>query len=101
MPASPAVEPQPLSGLHLLLTYECNFECDHCFVWGGPEQGGTMTAEFIEEILHQAKQLGSIEWIYFEGGEPFLQYPLLRDGVQSRGTARTAGHPYRGTRGLW
>jgi len=66
----------------LLLTYECSFECDHCFVWGGPDQGGTMTAGLIRDILSQAQQLGSIEWIYFEGGEPFLFYPLLREGVQ-------------------
>ena len=32
-----------LSGLHLLLTYQCTFECDHCFGWGGPFQTGTMT----------------------------------------------------------
>jgi len=73
---------QPLTGLHLLLTYECTFECDHCFVWGGPEQGGTMTLGFIEEILRQAQQLGSIEWIYFEGGEPSLHYSLLREGIR-------------------
>jgi len=77
-----SIASQPLTGLHLLLTYECNFECDHCFVWGGPEQGGTMSAELIEDILRQAQRLGSIEWIYFEGGEPFLHYPLLRGGVQ-------------------
>lgn len=72
----------PLSGLHLLLTYECNYECDHCFVWGGPSQTGTMTLETIEHILGQARALGTIEWIYFEGGEAFLYYPILRAGVR-------------------
>ena len=71
-----------LSGLHLLLTYECNFECDHCFVWGGPSQNGTMTVETIEIILTQAKELGTIEWIYFEGGEAFLYHELLCSGVR-------------------
>jgi molybdenum cofactor biosynthesis enzyme MoaA len=37
-----------LSGLHLLLTYECNFECDHCFVWGSPQNTGTMTLKDIQ-----------------------------------------------------
>ncbi len=32
-----------LTGLHLLLTYRCDSECDHCFAWGGPGQEGTMT----------------------------------------------------------
>ncbi|MGD2143647.1 MAG: radical SAM protein [Anaerolineae bacterium] len=71
-----------LSGLHLLLTYQCNFECDHCFVWGSPWQSGTMKLEDIREILRQAEALGTVEWVYFEGGEPFLYYPILSRGVQ-------------------
>jgi hypothetical protein len=71
-----------LSGLHLLLTYECNYECDHCFVWGGPSQTGTMTLDVIEHIIEQARALGSVEWIYFEGGEPFLYYDTLVAGVR-------------------
>ena len=78
----------PLSGLHLLLTYECNYECDHCFVWGGPSQTGTMTVKTIEHILGEADALGTIEWIYFEGGEPFLYYDTLVAGVRK---ARESG----------
>ncbi len=70
-----------LSGLHLLLTYKCIFECDHCFVWGGPKQSGTMTLMTIDLALRQAKETG-VEWIYFEGGEPFLFYAVLREGVE-------------------
>jgi len=73
--------PEPLSGLHLLLTYACNYECDHCFVWGSPSQSGTMTIETIEHILAEAEALGTIKWIYFEGGEAFLYYQVLRSGV--------------------
>lgn len=75
-PSSP-----PLSGLHLLLTNQCPFECDHCFVWSGPFQTGTMTLDIVEHILKQAEELGTIEWIYFEGGEAFLYYPILLSGV--------------------
>jgi MoaA/NifB/PqqE/SkfB family radical SAM enzyme len=71
-----------LTSLHLLLTYQCVFECDHCFVWGSPKQSGTMTFEQIREILRQAHEPGTIESIYFEGGEPFLYYPVLVEGVQ-------------------
>jgi len=71
-----------LTGVHLLLTYECNFECDHCFVWGSPRQRGTLNAEQIREILAQAMSLGTVEWIYFEGGEPFLYRAELIQGVR-------------------
>lgn len=40
-----------------------------------------MTAESLEHILAEAKALGTIEWIYFEGGEAFLYYDALRSGV--------------------
>jgi MoaA/NifB/PqqE/SkfB family radical SAM enzyme len=71
-----------LSGLHLLLTYQCNLECDHCFVWGSPWQSGTMILQNIRLILKQAKELDTIEWIYYEGGEPFLYYAVLLKGTQ-------------------
>lgn len=78
-PESPST---PLSGLHLLLTYECNFECDHCFTWGAPSQTGTMTAESVEHVLAEAEATGTIKWIYFEGGEAFLYYHVLCSGVR-------------------
>ena len=71
-----------LTGLHLLLTYQCIFECDHCFVWGSPWQRGVMTLPKIKDILQQALELGTVDSIYFEGGEPFLYYPVLLAGVR-------------------
>lgn len=76
-----------ITGLHLLLTYQCNFECDHCFVWGSERQTGTMTTRDIELILDQATDTGTVEWIYFEGGEPFLHYDTLLSGVQAAAVA--------------
>jgi len=76
-----------LSALHLLLTYRCTQACDHCFVWGSPRQRGTLSLIAIREILRQAEQLASIEWIYFEGGEPFLYYPILVYGVREAHSA--------------
>lgn len=70
-----------LNGLHILLTYQCTSECDHCFVWGSPWQSATLTLSQLRDILRQAHTQPSIEWIYFEGGEPFLFYPLLLAGV--------------------
>jgi hypothetical protein len=71
-----------LTGLHLLLTYKCTFECDHCFVWGSPRQEGVMTVDDVRNILRQARDTRTIQSIYFEGGEPFLYYPILVRGVQ-------------------
>jgi MoaA/NifB/PqqE/SkfB family radical SAM enzyme len=71
-----------LSGLHLLLTYQCTFECDHCFVWGSPWQTGTLTLDNIRHIVREAQDLGTIRSIYFEGGEPFLYYATLLAGVR-------------------
>ena len=71
-----------LSGLHLLLTYQCTLACDHCFVWGSPWQRGVMTLEDIHRILAQAEETGTIKTICFEGGEPFLYYATLLKAVQ-------------------
>ena len=70
-----------LTGLHVLLTFRCIFECDHCFVWGSPRQNGALGIDQIERVLVQAKEAG-VQWIYFEGGEPFLYYAELVRGVR-------------------
>ena len=77
-----------LTGIHFLLTYQCTFECDHCFVFGSPFAPGTFTIEQLRNALDEAKKIGTIKWIYFEGGEPFLFYPLMLEGVR---LARNAG----------
>ncbi len=87
-----------LSGLHILLTYQCTFECDHCFVWGSPRQTGVLTLEQIEDVLQQAKEAG-VEWIYFEGGEPFLYYAVMVKGVKM--AAELGFHIGVVTNGYW
>jgi MoaA/NifB/PqqE/SkfB family radical SAM enzyme len=71
-----------LKGIHFLLTYKCNFECDHCFLYCGPHSEGTFTLEQFRTVLDEAVKIGTIEWIYFEGGEPFLFYPIMVEGVK-------------------
>ena len=70
-----------LTGLHFLLTYQCTFECDHCFAWGSPFQKGVMKLGDIRGYLQQAKETGTVTSVYFEGGEPFLYYATLLRGV--------------------
>ncbi len=73
------------TGVHFLLSYRCTNECDHCFLWSSPRTpaSGTMTLAQINEVLRQAKELGTVEKIYFEGGEPFLYYPVLLGGLRA------------------
>ncbi len=71
-----------LTGLHLLLSYKCTHECDHCFVWGSPFAVGTMTLSQIRDIYRQAAELGTVRDIFLEGGEPFLYYPVMVKAVE-------------------
>lgn len=73
----------PITGLHLLQTYKCPFECDHCFLFSRPQAKGTMTIPNIREILNQAKKTPNIEMIFFEGGEPFLYYQTMLWGLRT------------------
>ena len=77
-----------LKSVHLLLTYKCDGECDHCFVWSSPQAPGTMRLSQVENILKQAAEVSSVSSVFFEGGEPFLFYPILLKGV---GLARDKG----------
>lgn len=72
----------PINELDFLLTYTCNMECDHCFVFGSPQAKGVMKIADIRRILKEGKKIGSIDWIYFEGGEPVLYYPILLWGLR-------------------
>jgi MoaA/NifB/PqqE/SkfB family radical SAM enzyme len=72
-----------LTGVHFLLTYRCTHQCDHCFVRSGPFVPGTFTAARVREVLDQAVEVGTVTGVYFEGGEPFLYYPVLLDGLRA------------------
>jgi len=71
-----------LSEIHFLLTYRCNFECDHCFLYCSPTTSGTFTIQQVDDVLQEALKIGTIKMIYFEGGEPTLYYPLLLESVR-------------------
>ncbi len=77
-----------LTGIHFILTYSCLYQCDHCFLHSGPGAEGTFTLDRLHESLEEAVRIGTVEWVYFEGGEPFLFYPLLIEGIRA---ARSMG----------
>jgi len=71
-----------LKGIHFLLSYKCDSECDHCFVYSSPQAKGTFTLDQIKRALDELAEIETIEWVYFEGGEPFLFYPLMHKGIR-------------------
>jgi hypothetical protein len=75
-----------LNGLHVLLTYRCLYECDHCFLYCSPRASGTFTLGGVRAAADQAADAGA-EWLYIEGGEPFLYYPLMLEALR-RGRER-------------
>jgi hypothetical protein len=71
-----------LTGIHFILTYSCNFECDHCFVYCSPRAQGTFTISQVARALNEARKIDTVEWIFFEGGEPLLYFPLLKESIR-------------------
>ncbi len=72
-----------LNGIHFLLTYTCNFGCDHCFLHCSPSAKGVFTLKQLEDIMENAVSMKSVDTIFFEGGEPFLYYPLMVEAMKS------------------
>jgi hypothetical protein len=77
-----------LNTIHVLLTYTCPLRCKHCFVYGGPRAKGTYSPSQVSKLIGEASQIDTVEWIYFEGGEPFYYYALLLSSIKK---ARLAG----------
>ncbi|MDY6837248.1 MAG: hypothetical protein SWH78_04655 [Thermodesulfobacteriota bacterium] len=71
-----------LTGIHILLTYKCNLECDHCFLYSSPHAEGTMTLPQVRNVLDESLKIGTVKWIYFEGGEPLLFYQSMLEGIR-------------------
>jgi hypothetical protein len=75
-----------LTGIHFILTYRCTFECDHCFVYCGPHSRGTFTIAQVQDVLDEARKMDTIDWVFFEGGEPLLYFALLQESIRRAST---------------
>ncbi|MBN1807924.1 MAG: radical SAM protein [Planctomycetes bacterium] len=71
-----------LKAVHFLLTYACNFECDHCFVYSRPGAKGTFTIGMIRSVLDDLAEIQGVDTVYFEGGEPALYYATMLEGIR-------------------
>jgi hypothetical protein len=71
-----------LNSIHFLLSYACTYECDHCFLYSSSSAKGTFTVGALDRALGQISLCPEIDSVCFEGGEPFLYYPVLLYGVR-------------------
>ena len=64
----------PLQG-SIDLTYRCNNNCRHCWLWipeNSPEKEKELTLEEIKRIADEARSMGCRKW-YISGGEPMIR----------------------------
>jgi pyruvate-formate lyase-activating enzyme len=68
-----------LNTLTLLVTYRCNYNCDHCVFRSGPHRTEVMDEALARRAIAEAQRLvPTLELVTFSGGEPFLVPDLLR-----------------------
>ena len=61
----------------LLLTERCNIACGHCWFGSGSHREASMTLDEAKDYIDQAREIPTVEWISFTGGEPFLLPEML------------------------
>ncbi|HEY0868617.1 MAG TPA: radical SAM protein [Fimbriimonas sp.] len=71
-----------LEGIHFLLTYRCPYECAHCFLHCGPSARGRFSLARLQRVFEDIKRMPTVKTVFFEGGEPFLEYGLILDGLR-------------------
>ena len=95
VPPTGKKESHPIVSLVLFLTQQCNLRCVYCYGDGGQYgMGGTMDRETafaaVDWLIRQSGKTKNI-YVSFFGGEPFLQFPLLKDIVAyAKGQAAAA-----------
>ncbi len=69
--------------LGLILSYYCNSACKHCLYNCGPRwEREAITAEALAEALDAVTVWPHPPQVHFTGGEPFLHFELLEEGVR-------------------
>ncbi|MHB9094533.1 MAG: nif11-like peptide radical SAM maturase [Eubacteriales bacterium] len=79
-------EPVPIVYMYLFLTQSCNLKCIYCYGDGGEYgTGGSLEAETafqaVDWLIEKAGKMKKIH-IGFFGGEPFLNFPLMKTVVE-------------------
>jgi len=79
-----------LSRLVFSVTYDCPISCKYCVTESRPWRGPALDAAFMNRVIGEAQQLGSLVSIVFTGGEPLLRRADVEQTIRF-----AAGH------GLW
>ncbi len=84
----------------LILSYRCHSACKHCLYNCGPGwEKEPISLATLREALEAVTLWPRTPQVHFTGGEPFLHYPLLLEGVR---LARELGIPrYLETSASW
>jgi MoaA/NifB/PqqE/SkfB family radical SAM enzyme len=64
--------------LGLILTEQCNISCRHCWFGSGPGKKNRMAPGEAMGYILQIREIPSVDWVSFSGGEPFLFPDLLQ-----------------------
>lgn len=67
----------------IILSYRCNSGCKHCLYNCGPGwEKQAMSSQTLGEALEAVTAWSPPPQVHFTGGEPFLHFPLLLEGVE-------------------
>jgi len=92
-------DPLRPTDLGLILSYQCQCSCRHCLYNCGPQWTDWMSLQTLEQALRAVSGWDHRFQIHFTGGEPFLRFSLLLQGVRF---ASELGIPcYVETNGGW
>ena len=62
-----------LTSFFLYYTWDCNLQCQHCWVYGGESHDGCLGKEKAISSCIEAAELGA-RFIKITGGEPLLYF---------------------------
>jgi uncharacterized protein len=84
----------PITQLELMVTEDCNHRCHYCFVEGknvAHRMSPARARQASDFLIDRSRDRGELTILLF-GGEPLLEYDLLRDLLPyAAGKARAAG----------
>jgi uncharacterized protein len=82
---SPKKDDYPVTGISLFFAQECNMRCVYCYGVGGNYAGGGLMSEetafrAVDWLIANSRNASKVN-IGFFGGEPLLNFPLMRKVV--------------------